>query len=106
MVIQKSAGKTATEQLLAALCEQSFLKLWSYPNPHRDDGKELCDLLAVFENNVCIFVDRESRKLQGDDATLTDWNRWKREVVDAQVRSVHGVERYLRWGAPSFSTRT
>lgn len=102
MAIQKSAGKTPTEQLLAALCEQSFLKLWSYPNPHRDDGKELCDLLAVFENQVFIFVDRESRKLQSDDATLTDWNRWKREAVDAQVRSVHGVERYLKMGRPVF----
>ena len=96
MAIRKSIGKTPTEQLLAALCEQSFLKLWSYPNPYRDDGKELCDLLAVFENQVFIFVDRESRKLQAEDATLTDWHRWRREAIDAQVRSVHGAERYLK----------
>ena len=102
MAIHKSAGKTVTEQFLAGLCEKSFLKLWSYPNPHRDDGKELCDLLAVFENQVFIFVDRESRRLQSYDATLTDWNRWKREAVDAQVRSVHGVERYLKMGRPVF----
>ena len=102
MAIPRSTGKTPTEQLLAALCEQSFLKLWSYANPHRDDGKELCDLLAVFENQVFIFVDRESRKLHSDDATLTDWHRWKREAIDAQVRSVHGAERYLKMGRPVF----
>jgi hypothetical protein len=106
MAIRKSIGKTPTEHLLAARCEQSFLKLWSYPNPYRDDGKELCDLLAVFENQVFVFVDRESRKLQAEDATLIDWHRWKREAVDAQVRSVHGAERYLKMGGgPCFSTR-
>lgn len=102
MAIPRSTGKTPTEELLAALCEQSFLKLWSYSNPHRDDGKELCDLLVVFENQVFVFVDRESRKLQSDHATLTDWHRWKREAIDAQVRSVHGAERYLKMGRPVF----
>jgi len=43
----KSAGVTPTERLLADFCERSFLKLWSYPNPYKDDGHELCDLLAA-----------------------------------------------------------
>ena len=54
-----SGGVTATERLLAEFCERSFLKLWSYPNPHKDDGHELCDLLAVFGDTVFIFFDRE-----------------------------------------------
>jgi len=45
--IKKSSGTTPTEQLLADLCEQTFLKLWSYPNPFKDDGDELCDLLVI-----------------------------------------------------------
>jgi hypothetical protein len=61
MAIVKSSGVTPTERLLADLCEKSFLKLWSYPNPFKDDRKELCDLLAVFENHVFIFFDREGR---------------------------------------------
>jgi hypothetical protein len=55
MPISKSLGVTTTEQLLADLCDRSFLKLWSYPNPFKDDRKELCDLLAVFENHVSFF---------------------------------------------------
>jgi hypothetical protein len=54
--IFKSKGVTPTERLLADLCEKSFLKLWSYPNPIKDDKKELCDLLAVFENHLFIFL--------------------------------------------------
>ena len=97
MAIVKSSGVTPTERLLADLCERSFLRLWSYPNPYKEDGKELCDLLAVFEDHVFIFFDRESRHLEnaGHDSTV-NWERWKRAAVDDQVRTAHGAERYLR----------
>jgi hypothetical protein len=39
VVISKSIGVTESERLLAEFCERSFLKLWSYPNPCKDDGK-------------------------------------------------------------------
>ena len=39
--LTKSPGVTATERMLADFCERSFLKLWSYPNPYKDDGHEL-----------------------------------------------------------------
>lgn len=46
----KSNDVTTTERMLAEFCDKSFLKLWTYPNPYKDDGHELCDLLAVFGN--------------------------------------------------------
>ncbi|WOV91353.1 MAG: hypothetical protein R1F54_01415 [Candidatus Zeuxoniibacter abyssi] len=58
MIIKKSEGVTSTERTLADICENTFLKLWSYPNPCKDNGKELCDLIAVFDNSVFIFFDR------------------------------------------------
>jgi hypothetical protein len=61
MAIDKSVGQTWTEQYLSHLCDRTFLKLWSYANPFKSDGKELCDLIAVFENNIFLFFDRESR---------------------------------------------
>ncbi|MBA0382251.1 hypothetical protein CEE62_01605 [Stenotrophomonas maltophilia] len=53
-VANRSLGVTATERLLAGFCERSLLKLWTYPNPFKDDGKELCDVLAVFGNHVLV----------------------------------------------------
>jgi hypothetical protein len=41
MEIKKSQGVTETEKLLSELCENTFLKLWSFPNPFKADGKEL-----------------------------------------------------------------
>src|SRR5215831_18256847 len=88
MNITKSSGSTPTEKLLAELCERSFLKLWSYPNPFKDDRKELCDLLAVFENHVFIFFDRESRPFdKASKDTLISWERWKRAAIDDQIRT-------------------
>ena len=60
MTLTKSSGVTTTERLLAEFCDRSFLKLWSYANPFKDDKNELCDLLAVFGNHVLIFFDRKS----------------------------------------------
>ena len=103
MLLVKSAGTTETERLLAGFCERTFLKLWSYPNPHREDGHELCDLLAVFGDRVFIFVDREVilQPVPEKDPQVL-WDRWKRNVIDRQIRSVNGVERYIRSGRPIF----
>jgi hypothetical protein len=34
------------------VCERSFLKFWTYPDPHNDGGHERCDLLAAFGDTV------------------------------------------------------
>ena len=103
MVITRSEGITPTEQLLAGFCERSFLKLWSYPNPFKEDGDELCDLIAVFENEVFLFFDREGQHFHNTNKDVhLNWSRWKKKVVDAQIRTANGAERYIRSGRPIF----
>ena len=90
--------------MLTEFCERSFLKLWSYPNPFKDDGQhELCDLLAVFGDHVFIFFDRQSQlpEVPDKDPEVL-WDRWKRNVIDRQVKTAHGAERYIRSGRPIF----
>ena len=62
--IERALGTTPTERYLKKLCDHTFLSLWSYPGVYRDqyageggDGKEVCDLLVVFENDVIVFSD-------------------------------------------------
>ncbi len=96
-MIEKSHGITHTESFLAQMCDKTFLRLWSYANPYRDDKKELCDLLAIFDNHMFIFFDRE--KFIGKEIlsnTSIVWNRWYRDVVVAQIKSCHGAERYIK----------
>lgn len=103
MAINKLSGVTNTERLLADFCERTFLTLWSYPNPSKDDGHELCDLLAVFGKHIFVFFDRESQlpELSDRDPQVL-WERWKRNVIDRQVKTSHGAERYIRSGRPIF----
>jgi hypothetical protein len=103
MTIIKSKKVTPTEKLLANLCEKTFLNLWSYPNPLKEDRDELCDLLAVFENNVFIFFDRENRQLDNHSKDpLVNWSRWKKKVIDDQIRTANGAERYIKSGRGIF----
>ena len=96
MRITKSKGLTPTERYLSELCDSTFLKLWCYPNPYKADGKELCDLLAVFENHVFLFFDRESRKFdRGDKDSQVTWERWEKEVIQKQIATAGGAKRYI-----------
>jgi hypothetical protein len=96
MAIQKSSGHTPTERYLSHLCDRTFLGPWSYANPFKADGKELCDLIAVFESHVFLFFDRESRKFEKGDADIqVTWERWKREAITKQIRTATGAKRYV-----------
>jgi len=96
MEIKKSQGITPTEKRLSEICDSTFLKLWSYPNPFNDDGKELCDLLAVFDNHVFIFFDRESRPFDNpENDVLVAWERWERAVIEKQINTASGAEKYI-----------
>lgn len=93
---------TASEQVLANLCSRSFLSLWSYPSPYQDkglaqrgEGKELCDLLVVFGDNVIIFSDKSCAYPNTGKEDL-DWKRWWKRAVAESVKQISGAERWLR----------
>lgn len=93
----KSQGKTPSEQYLASLCEKTFLSLWSYPNLFNDKGlgKELCDLLVVFGNDIIIFSDKSCTFPTCSDSDLA-WQRWYRRAILKSADQVFGAERYIK----------
>lgn len=101
--IRRADGVTPSERYLKRLCEKSFLSLWSYPGVYRDqakrtdlaDGKEVCDLLAVFGDHIIIFSDKECGFPETGDLGL-DWSRWFRRAVEKSAHQVWGAERWIR----------
>lgn len=98
--VRKSEGGTVSERYLAKLAEKSFLNLWSYPNPYRDqgingngDGKELCDLLAVCGEHIVIFSEKTIDWPSGDIETA--WSRWAKRAIQASAKQTKGAERWL-----------
>ncbi len=95
MKIEKSSGITPTEQLLAVLGELAFLNLWSFPNLCYADGKEICDLLIIYEDTVIMFSDKSS-SLQANENEALAWTRWHRYCIKEGFSSLHRAEKYLK----------
>ena len=94
-IIEKSKGENGTEKLVAKLCDDTFLKLWSYPNPFNNKGQELCDVLVVFENKVFIFSVKNIEYNFKKEKNIA-WNRWKRKAIDESIKQVNGAERWIK----------
>jgi len=106
-ILVKSTGLNTAEEYLSRLCKDTFLSLWSYPNVFRDqgrtnasrkspkgDGKEVCDLLVVFENHLIIFSDKQCAFSRTGDIEL-DWSRWYRKAVKKAANQIWGAERWI-----------
>jgi hypothetical protein len=102
-LVLPSEGITEAERYLAKLCKRSFLSMWSYPRVFRDqgrigckgDGKELCDLLVVFEDHVLIFSDKDYRFQDAADLKVA-WPRWFKKAVQKSAEQVWGAERWIK----------
>lgn len=103
----RAEGVTPTERLLGKLCDRAFLKLWSYPTVYRNQfagdgnegqGKELCDLLVVFGDNVLVFSDKHCAFATTDNLEL-DWSRWFRKAIVKSAAQIYGAERWLKTGS-------
>jgi hypothetical protein len=95
--IQKSSAITESEHYLHQLGNASFLSLWSYPRIFRDQhgGKEICDLLVVFERNIIIFSDKHC-EFKSTDRPCVDWGRWFRKAVEESAQQIWGAERWIK----------
>lgn len=89
-----ATGLTPSEKVVADLCERSFLKLWTHPNPIGKNGKELCDCLVVCDRHILIISVKEVE--YQDTGDKVGWERWHRAAVEKSVKQIWGAERWLR----------
>lgn len=99
--LKAARGTTPTENDLLTLARSSMLSLWSFPNVHTDegrhgngDGKELCDLMVIFGDNVLLFSDKDCTFPSTDDLNVA-WNRWYRRAVEKSARQLAGAESWI-----------
>ena len=99
--VRKSSGTNASERYLTQLAERTFLSLWSYPGIYRNqqgsggDGKEVCDLLVIFETRVIIFSDKNIAYQHHSDAQLA-WKRWYKKTIKKSAEQIYGAERWIK----------
>jgi len=61
----------------------------------KGNGRELCDLLVVFEKHIIIFSDRHSHFADSGNLEV-DWGRWYKKAILESARQVWGAERWIR----------
>ncbi len=79
-------GKNA-EQILTDLAEKTFLADWCFLNPPLPNGKELCDLLVVFDEIAIIW--------QVKDLKLNNHGNINSREVDKNLKQLAGARRQL-----------
>jgi hypothetical protein len=100
--VPTASGSTESERYLVSLAKRAFLSLWSYPNVYTDegrhgsgDGKELCDLLVVFGNDVILFSDKACMFTGHEDINVA-WYRWYRRAIEKSAKQLNGAESWLK----------
>ena len=78
-------GQTA-EEVLHLLAQKTFLTDWCYPNPILPNGKELCDLLILF-NDIAIIWQIKDVKLKDGHVKESD--------LEKNIKQISGAYRQL-----------
>src|SRR5947209_1393020 len=102
-IINRRDGTTSAERYLKRLCDQSFLSLWSYSGVYRDQfdsptakiGKEVCDLLVVFQEHIIIISDKDCVYPDGENEEL-NWRRWYQRAIQESAKQIWGAERWIK----------
>lgn len=87
-------GITPSEKFVAALCERSFLRLWTHPNPKGKKNRELCDCLIVCGLHIVIISVKECE--YKDTGDKTGWERWEKAAIEKSASQIWGAERWLQ----------
>jgi hypothetical protein len=85
--VNHSAKGKHAEQFVHDLAMKTFLTDWCYPNPILPNGKELCDLLVIFDEVAVIW--------QIKDLKLDQNGKHRKREVDKNLRQLAGAYRQL-----------
>lgn len=101
-VITKGQGFNQTEKRLIELANNAFIGLWSYPNVYSNEGysknksgKEVSDLLVVFDKNIIIFSDKDIKFHEEIDISIA-WKRWFKRSVSESAVQLYGAEKFIK----------
>lgn len=99
--IVRSQGLNSSEAFLLDLADETFLRLWSYPNvfvgkPRARGIKplELCDLLVICGNDIIVFSDKDVSWPQCETIEAS-WSRWYRKSVRDSAEQLKKASRLL-----------
>lgn len=90
------SGITDSERYLGILARKAFLSFWSFQNPFTNEsgGRELCDLLVVFGNDVIIFSDKHCNFSEAHPVEVS-WPRWFKSAIEKSAKQLAGAKSFV-----------
>lgn len=76
----------AAEAVVHELAQKSFFSDWCYLNPRLPDGKELCDLLVVFDNVALIWQVKDLKRRKDGHYNPSDVEKNRKQLSGAYRR--------------------
>ncbi len=77
------------EQAVQTLAFSTFLTDWCYTNPKTLDGKEICDLLVLFDDICIIWQIKDVRLNESEEFKNSDYEKNLRQLLGARRRLFH-----------------
>lgn len=95
--VNRDTSFTESEKLVNELGAKSFLRFWTWPNLFRDqeNGKEICDLIIVFGNDILLISDKKIEFNTEKDINV-EWKRWYKKAISKSFAQTKGAERWIR----------
>ncbi|HDR2747851.1 TPA: SEC-C domain-containing protein [Enterobacter asburiae] len=100
--IIRGSGFTQSEEKLIEFADDAFFGLWSYPNIYSDEGysknnigKEVSDLLVIFDKDIIIFSDKAIAFNKDKDPKIA-WQRWFKKSVIKSCTQLFGAEKFIK----------
>ncbi|MFC1561902.1 hypothetical protein ACFL4Q_02775 [candidate division KSB1 bacterium] len=86
-----------SESLVYHICNNTFFKLWTFPQPQgKANNKELCDILVLFDEDILIFSVKDCEfKDSYRHNVENNIKRWQRKSIDNSCKQIYGAERWL-----------
>lgn len=83
-----------SEARLVTFTKKTFLSIWSHNNLFYKKGKEFCDVLIIFGDDVIIMSDKLIGFNQDIDISVA-WSRWFSRAIDGSSRQLNGAFKHI-----------
>lgn len=69
--------------------------MWSHSNIFYKKGKEFCDVMVVFGNDVIIMSDKLINYNSHIDEQVA-WNRWYKSAIGSSIKQLNGAKKHIK----------
>ncbi|EPG2620436.1 preprotein translocase subunit SecA, partial [Escherichia coli] len=83
-----------SEERLLNFTKKTFLSMWSHSNIFYKKGKEFCDVMVVFGNDVIIMSDKLINYNIEIDEKIA-WNRWYKSAIESSIKQLNGAYNHI-----------